>query len=478
MKSNSGTPDGKRFTVVDLFCGCGGLSRGLERTGRFLTCFGVDIHKPAIDTFVLNHGLAETRPTGHLGDIREVRPEEIWTALAPYGVRAAGELDCLVGGPPCEGFSRNTVYTQRHDAEFDAAGVTEVAPIVYKEAKYWQVAWQATPLGGGAAQRVEKVVRAYNPFLSDPRNFLFRAFLEHAALLRPKLILIENVRQMLTHLGGSIAAEIIERLAELGYHSEARVLNSAEFGVPQIRRRAFFLAVRKDLLPRVGSLPWPVPTHSEGRQMALGATPAAAPSSLPGDLGAFVTIAEAIGDLPPARPEREGNPPQPAAAYPQVPLSAFRRFVRSGTSTPANHVYRTPSEPVIDRLRAMRPGMKAHELPQELQTKKYYYNAYGRLEWDKPANTITKSFIYAGSGKFGHPEEHRILSYREAARIQSFDDDFVFYAKSQEGISHMIGSAVPPLLGFRFGEAIAAALDQALCVSKTGQKDELRLVRP
>jgi DNA (cytosine-5)-methyltransferase 1 len=273
MDSKFSMPAGKRFTVVDLFCGCGGLSRGLERTGRFWTGFGVDIHKPAIDTFVLNHGLAETRPTGHLGDIREVRPEDIWTALEPYGVKAAGDLDCLVGGPPCEGFSRNTVYTRRHDIGLDTAGVTEVAPIVYKEAKYWQVAWQGTPLVGEAPQRVEKIVRAYNPFLSDPRNFLFRSFLEHAAFLRPKLILIENVQQMLTHLGGSIAAEIIESLAEMGYHSEARVLNAAEFGVPQLRRRAFFLAVRKDLLPRMGSLPWPVPTHLEGRQLPLGSGP-------------------------------------------------------------------------------------------------------------------------------------------------------------------------------------------------------------
>lgn len=465
-------PECKRFTVVDLFCGCGGLSRGLERTGRFQSCFGVDINKAALETFVLNHGLEGKRPTGHLGDIREVRPEEIWSALAPYGVSVPGELDCLVGGPPCEGFSRNTVYTQRHDADSDTAGVTEVAAIKYKEKKYWQSAWNTNPPDGAEAQGNEKTVRAYNPFLSDPRNFLFRAFLDQAALLRPKLILIENVQQMLTHLGGSISAEIIKRLAEMGYHSEARVLNAAEFGVPQVRRRAFFLAIRQDLLPRMGSLPWPSPTHSSSRQSTAGATPASARASLPGDFGSFVTVEEAIGDLPKARPLHEGNPPKPVAAYPQVELSDFRRFVRSETMTPENHVYRTPSEPVMKRLRAMRPGMKAHEMPPELQTKKYYYNAYGRLEWDKPANTITKSFIYPGSGRFGHPEDDRILSYREAARLQSFDDDFVFYAKSQEGISHMIGSAVPPLLGFRFGEAIAAALDKALCMNKSSMERE------
>lgn len=467
--------DDKRYTVVDLFCGCGGLSRGLERTGRFWTCFGVDIHRPCIETFNLNHGTADRRPVGHLGDIREVRPEEVWAALAPYGIKAAGELDCLVGGPPCEGFSRNTVYTKRIDTGPDPAGVTRVAPVTYKGEKYWQVAWQTTPLGGGATREVEKVVRAYNPFLNDPRNFLFRAFLDQAAFLQPKLIVIENVQQMLTHDDGAIAAEIIDSLSAMGYNSEARVLNAAEFGVPQLRRRAFFLAVRRDLEQKMGSLPWPTITHGERALASLSPERCRADHLLPGDQGAFVTVEEAIKDLPEARSVGEGNPPAPASAYPFAHLSDFRRFVRSQETTPANHVYRTPGEQVINRLRAMRPGMKTHELPQDLQTKKYYYNAYGRLEWGKPANTITKSFIYPGSGKFGHPEDDRIISYREAARLQSFDDDFTFYAKSQEGISHMIGSAVPPLLGYRFGEAIAHALDKLKHAESRNISDRHRL---
>lgn len=444
--------------VVDLFCGCGGLTRGLERTGRFSTILGVDNNKAAIDTFARNHG-DDLPPETHLGEMRHFAQGPMWELLQRRDVRRPGDLDCLVGGPPCEGFSRNTVYTRRRAA--DDAGVTSAAAVQYRESKYWQSAWSspATPAETTPAGRV---VRAYNPFLTDPRNLLFRAFLDVADLLRPRIVLIENVRQILTHGGGSIAEEIVGRLDALGYATEARTLNAADYGVPQLRQRAFFLAVRRDALPARSALPWPEPTHAPGP--SDGYRQASLPIALegqrwPGDGGAFVSVAEAIADLPPARSEREGNPRLPVDAYSDHSLSAFRRFVRSTEATPANHVHRTPGEPVIRRLRAMRPGMRLHDLPADLRTRKYYYNSYGRLDWDTPANTITKSFLYPGSGRFGHPEADRVITYREAARLQSFDDDFTFHASSQEGVASMIGSAVPPLIGFRLGTAIAELLD-------------------
>ena len=445
---------GRPLSVVDLFCGCGGLSRGLERTGRFKVLLGVDNNRAALDTFVRNHG-GSSPPDAHLGDMRLLPKEVVWDALRKLDARKPGDLDLLVGGPPCEGFSRNTVYTSK---EVDDAGVTSAAPIKYRESKYWQTAWASK---AGSAQGVGRVVRAYNPFLTDPRNLLFRTFLDTVELLRPKVVVIENVRQILTHGNGSIASEIATRLQTLGYVTEARLLNSADYGVPQLRHRAFFLAVRTDIAAGSPALPWPTPTHS-GR---MDAGPAATPSLFsggqprPGDDGFHVTVEDAIGDLPPARPEFEGNPRRPTSDYAGGPLSAFRRFVRSELGTPDNHVHRTPGESVIRRMRAMKPGMRLHDLPEELRTRKFYYNSYGRLAWDRPANTITKSFLYPGSGRFGHPEEERVISYREAARLQSFDDDFTFHATSQEGLASMIGSAVPPLLGFRLGGSIASLID-------------------
>jgi DNA (cytosine-5)-methyltransferase 1 len=451
--------DSSVFSVVDLFCGCGGLTRGLERTGRFRTAFGVDTNRVALDTFVQNHGSPNERPIAHLGDIREVKPDEVWSALRRVSVTVPGELDCLVGGPPCEGFSRNKVYLERAGDADNDVGVSRIAPVEYRETKYWQSAWSASPISLNGADKNGRSVRAYNPFLNDPRNFLFRAFLDIADLLRPKIILIENVRQMLSHANGSIAEEIIARMKQLGYSAEARVLNAADFGVPQRRHRAFFVGVRDDLVKAGEGLPWPEPSHVPVGELPF--FPSKAHTNLPGDHGYYVSVEEAIADLPPGKPERDGNPRQPRSKYPAAEMSSFRRFVRSQTCTPANHVYRTPSDQVINKLRAMRPGMKAHDMPQELQTRKYYYNAYGRLAWDEPANTITKSFLYPGSGKFGHPEEHRVISYREAARLQSFDDDFTFHASSQEGIASMIGSAVPPLLGFKFGLRFAALLERS-----------------
>ncbi len=125
-----------------------------------------------------------------------------------------------------------------------------------------------------------------------------------------------------------------------------------------------------------------------------------------------------------------------------------------------NHVARTPGEMVLKRLRAMRPGgMITSDLPPELLPKSHYYNCYGRLSWDAPAKTITKSCNYLGSGCFGHPEEDRGITMREAARLQSFDDDFDFLSGSEPHVAKMVGSAVPPLLAAALAEQIAKALD-------------------
>jgi DNA (cytosine-5)-methyltransferase 1 len=446
------------YRVVDLFCGCGGLSRGLERTGRFSTVFGVDIDPAALNTFQRNHGMAAGRPPSvWCGDIRDLSIGVIQETLSNHGITKRGDLDCLVGGPPCEGFSRNKVYTDIHEARNLKIDRRALAPKQYRERKYWQSAWQA-PARASTLLPKGRAVQAYNPFLDDPRNNLFRWFLDVADAFRPKVILIENVRQILQHRDGEIAREIVERLENLGYSAASKVLNAAEFGVPQLRYRAFFIAARKDLLADGGALPWPNATHHSAREDDLFR----ATDVFPGDQGLFVTVREAIADLPPAIAQRSVETVERHALeiYPRAPLSKFRGFVRSLTASPANHIYRTPSEQVMARMRAMQPGMKPHDLPRELQTKKYYYNAYGRLEWDQPANTITKSFLYPGSGKFGHPSQDRIISYREAARLQAFDDDFTFYASSQESLAHMIGSAVPPLVGFQFGRRFAAFLDE------------------
>jgi DNA (cytosine-5)-methyltransferase 1 len=394
-----------RFTVADVFAGCGGLSHGFARTGLYETALGTDIDEAALATFEHNHRSFGTTPILVPGDIQKLRPATFRTLLDPIGLAAPGSLDVLMGGPPCEGFSQN------RRQEF---------------------------LGSDGRRNFTR-----NPLdSSDPRNQLFRYFLALAEELRPRAVLIENVPQMATSHSGKFIGEIVHLLEGLGYRATWRVLNAADYGVPQKRRRAFVVGVRAEL----PAFTWPLPTHGTR-------SPDAGESLKP-----FVTVRDAISDLPAAAEREPGR--RPVIHY-RSATSAYAISMRSSTATPLNHVRRTPGPTVLARLAAMTPGMRTSELPDALKPKSHYYNCYGRMQWDQPAKTITKSCNYLGSGCFGHPEELRGITMREAARLQSFDDDFDFMSLSEPHVAKMIGSAVPPLLGGVLAEALAKCLDDS-----------------
>jgi DNA (cytosine-5)-methyltransferase 1 len=220
--------------------------------------------------------------------------------------------------------------------------------------------------------------------------------------------------------------------------------------VPQMRRRAFIVAFRNDVRgdARAEAL-FPLPTH-------VAADEPGGLKTLPGDRGKHVTVWEAIGDLP--LPRTESGTRSRDALLQKLTISKYRRFVRRSGPV-ADHEERSLSKGVLARLKAMKPGMRSHHLPKKLRTRKFFYNAYARLEWNRPANTITKSFAYLGSGKFGHPEQNRGLTIREAARLQSFPDDFKFCDESVKTLAMMVGGAVPPLLSKAFGLKFVALLD-------------------
>jgi DNA (cytosine-5)-methyltransferase 1 len=183
------------YTAAELFCGCGGFSHGFWRTGRFQTVFGNDVKKFALKTFEANHSHDGLNPATVLGDIRTVSDQKIQELLAEKG---AGSLDCLIGGPPCQGFSQMRRTEGRQDSEI---------------VKY-----------GG-----------YNKLDQDPRNDLVLRFLEIAAALNPKVIVIENVPQFLSHYHdgkkGGIAQQVESILVEMGYHVTCDILNAADFGL-------------------------------------------------------------------------------------------------------------------------------------------------------------------------------------------------------------------------------------------------------
>jgi len=386
------------LTVADVFAGCGGLSHGFMRTGNFDVVLGTDIDPLALDTFQHNHARLGANPVLVAGDIRDLAPDELGALLVPRGIAREGDLDVLVGGPPCEGFSQN----RRHEV-----------------------------VTAGGDRRFTR-----NPLdSSDPRNDLFRYFLNFALLMRPKVVVIENVPQMVTSHRGATVREIERSLGRAGYSTSWRVLNAAQFGVPQARRRAFVVATREDVAP----FSWPVPTHGSP---GTGLIPT-------------ITVHDAIADLPDATEYELGR--RDIALYREA-HSAFAQSMRSALGTPMNHVRRVPGERVLARLRAMKPGMIASDLPEHLRTRSAYYNSYGRLSWDRPAKTITKSCNYLGSGCFGHPVEDRGITMREAARLQSFDDDFDFLSASEPHVAKIIGGAVPPVLAATIARNVAAAI--------------------
>lgn len=441
-----------RYTAAELFCGCGGLSHGFWRTGRFRIVVGNDVKAEALRTFELNHTEDGLAPSILNGDIRTLSISEISKKLRERGVED-GELDCLIGGPPCQGFSQMRRSEQRKRGEIVR-------------------------------------FRGYDRLAHDSRNDLVLRFLEIADFLKPKVIVIENVPQMLRHghngVVGGLADSIKLLLREMGYQTVVDTINAADYGLPQLRERAFFLACR------IGQLSFPPITHVEP----------SAPEILAGHLPKWRTVEDAIGDLPldpPLKADSLGG--GPTGLYRSGNISEYAKSLRTSTHFPFNHVSRKYSERVLSIVREMKPGETWNDASERMQDKyeriitkhsyekerkaatierlgkqgmlnpvffkKYYWSAYTRLRWDRPALTITANANFLGSGRFSHPERHRGITMREAARLQSFDDAFKFVTSASDdtettniGIGlDMIGEAVPPLLGEVFAREIARALD-------------------
>jgi DNA (cytosine-5)-methyltransferase 1 len=455
------------YTVAELFCGCGGLSHGFKRTRRFNIVFGNDLKKAALKTFVANSAGAHGAPEIVDDDIRRALIEDIESALKRKGV-GPGELDCLVGGPPCQGFSQMRRSEERLDSEL----------VRFK---------------------------GYNRLDEDPRNDLVLRFLEIANALRPKFILIENVPQMRSHTHNGTQGGLLENVRELlegmGYTAPSiGTLNAADFGVPQLRERLFIVA------SRVCRAVLPMPTHANPDTKDF----------LSRGLAPWNTVQDAIGDLPrpPIGPNDKlgGGPLDLYRPAPKV--SSYVTEMRSVSAFPYNHLSRRYSREILSTIKEMKRGETwdsaserkraeyepvIQKLMQEGNTRvkaikelvsrgvinrkflnRYYWSAYTRLNWKRPALTITANANFLGSGRFTHPKEHRGITMREAARLQSFEDDFKFITSGVDetdtatvGVGlDMIGEAVPPLLAASFAKQMAAQLDSHYAV-ESEQIEEL-----
>jgi DNA (cytosine-5)-methyltransferase 1 len=364
----------KKLRAIDLFCGCGGITSGLRSAG-FEVLAGIDYEPKYIQTF--RHNFPDTKAL--CVDITSLAPAKL---MAELGIKR-GELDLLAGGPPCQGFSKNVPRAARE-----------------AEAK---------------------------------NNQMVRAFLLFCEKLRPKWVVMENVAEMRNGFDQTFTNEIETRLQKAGYQVIHDVLNAADFGVPQKRRRAFFIARRDKIAPR-----HPEPTHFPQREKMAQAKQ-------------HVSVWEAISDLPSLKHGESMDPYK----YKLSPQSDYQRDMRNPDGVVTNHTARKLQPVQYQRLASIKPGQGIKDLPDHLRPKSGYSGAYGRLTKEMVAPTITRWVFHPGSGRWGHPVDKRVLSIREVARIQGFPDSFEFIGSycDQAG---QLGNAVSPLLAQRLAESITA----------------------
>lgn len=368
----------RELNAIDLFCGCGGIAAGLREAG-FRIVAGADVEPKYLATF--RHNFKDARPLEL--DLAKYRPADV---IKELGI-APGEVDLVSGGPPCQGFSKNVPRKLRDTG--------------------------------------------------DANNLLVRTFLDYCEAIAPQLILMENVAEMRNGFSSQFSDEIVSRLGGGGYSVTSVVLNAADYGIPQRRRRAFFLAAKGQ-----APLGAPIPTHCQN----------VVPSMFPGT-ASFVTVWDAIGDLPSIR-HGEG---EDQCQYACEPFSNYQMQMRNASGQVRNHTARRLQPTQYARLSALQPGQGHKDLPCYLKVKGGYSGAYGRLTKEMVAPTITRWVFHPGSGRWGHPVDVRTLTIREAARIQGFNDNYEFVGSFVQQ-SGQIGNAAPPLLIKQIALSIRAQL--------------------
>ena len=363
----------KTYTAIDLFCGAGGLTEGLRQAG-FHVLAGNDFDEAAGATFAATHKDAQFLS----GPVQDITANAL---LKASGLKK-GELDCLVGGPPCQAFS---VYNHQRG-------------------------------------------------MHDERSQLFKEYLRLVEGLNPRWVVMENVTGITSAGNGAAVQAILSGLRKLGYHVEYQTLRTEEYGVPQERRRVVFIGNREGT-----PIVWPEKTHGE-------------------NLKPFTNIFDAISDLPTLTNGEDAG----VLHYAREARGEYQRLLRGGSNAVHNHAAPRLAPINIERMKHIPQGGSWRDVPFDLLPagmKKArrcdHTKRYGRMTWDGLSCTVlTKCDLHWGA--YIHPEQDRVISVREAARIQSFPDWFQFEGSRTEQYVQ-VGNAVPPLLGRQIGRSIFAA---------------------
>ncbi|MBJ6369512.1 DNA cytosine methyltransferase [Snuella sedimenti] len=256
--------------------------------------------------------------------------------------------------------------------------------------------------------------------LKDPRNFLFIEFLNLVKRLQPEVFVIENVKSLLSTSKGWFKNEINSEIEKLGYHVDVGILKATDFGVPQTRERAIFICCKNK------KITLPLPTSNE-----------------------LVTVRDAIYDLAYLN-SNEGEFEQD---YLNEPNSEYQQMMRENSNKLYNHKASNHASIAVEKLKMIPPEKGKEYLPKELLGKQQFKSTWGRLKWNKPSPTIDTRFDAASNGTNNHPFLHRTITPREAARLQSFDDNYIFYGP-KVAVRAQIGNAVPPLMAKAIADKI------------------------
>lgn len=346
----------KKYSVIDLFCGVGGFSYGFEMNNNFDVVLGADIWDVALKTFSINHHAT----TLIKDDIRDID--------IGFRENLANKIDIIIAGPPCQGFSM--------------AGKRDI---------------------------------------NDKRNTLFEEVVKIANVLQPKFVILENVVGLLsmTNTKGELIKDIIvQEFKKIGYKIDYKILNAADYGVPQVRKRVIFIATKNYDI----KFPKPFLRHDN-----------------------YVTVGDALGNI------------DPNGDYYFKPITEFQKLMSGKSLYIENHSRRNSNELVTKRMSFIPQGGNWKDIPSELGTGGgVHSNAYKRLDPSKPSITIK----HAAKAMIIHPTENRILTVRECARLQSFPDNFVFLGNNSDQ-HQQLANAVPPLLGKAIADQIYEELKNA-----------------
>ena len=385
------------LSSIDLFCGAGGITQGFHQAGYHCR-YANDYMPEAIETFQHNH-------PDTFSECKSIEDVSATALRKTLGLQK-GELDVLVGGPPCQGFSIN----------------------------------------------------APRRFLNDPRNSMFKHYARFVEEFAPKTFVFENVPGLLSMADGEIFKKILQVFNELDYHLSVKILYGPHYGIPQERWRLILLG------SQYSEIAHPAPTHfAKGRANFRGGGTMTIPLNLADStrLLPAVKVGDAIRDLPKLSMGEGAE----EVGYTTDPMSTYSLRLRNPCGVTFNHFAAKLSKQNVERMSHVPPGGSWRDIPHELlplgmqkARKSDHTKRYGRLDFDGFSGTVlTKCDPHWGTVFL--PDQDRTLSVREAARLQSFPDQYRFLG-SRVSQYVQVGNAVPVLMAMAIAGAIRRHIEE------------------